>query len=457
MPYGRGGVNEKRLDTKGEEVNWSLEQYVRHVSYLSNPMFHRPLFVLKMFNVQLRAKILTNASRQISHNQKILSLRDNVTLAALNQGGKAFISGHHVENQHCYQLFKSIQAINKALPHSDGAAARARQHMEALQHKFGLGGMFLTVTPDDENSFFVTLHAQVDAIGKPIDVTNLSNEELKIRSKMRCATRIKYPGITALAFETFLDVVLNCVIGWNTMENVPHEKPGLFGTPLAYGGAVEEQGRSTLHLHIIVWLEGWETHLENVTSPNQQVQQEARRQMCKIVDNSITTSVIDFGEVNVKQSVCKVFDHDNCDVSHKRDRDVPVLVSRQQLRNLRHRHCKAVDLSLFTCPHCEKKWTNEDMMLNFLTKHTKKQKLTHFPDNQHILSSECYEFTKPHNDETVCMATVNARCIAHRSCHVSSCFKKIKRNIITMKISMKKLDVLLKKHLMLHSQCIHAN
>ena len=159
---------------------------------------------------------------------------------------------------------------------------------------FGLGGVFLTVTPDDENSFLVTAYSQVDNQGNAINIDNLTDYELRQRAKKREETRIKFPGITALNFERIVDIVLDEVVGWDRKNNCARSEPGLFGIPLAYGGAIEEQGRMTLHIHLIVWLEGWDIHSENVVSPHTVRRNEARRQICWVIDNCSTTELVQF-------------------------------------------------------------------------------------------------------------------------------------------------------------------
>ena len=69
------------------------------------------------------------------------------------------------------------------LPHANGVVKRTQMFMESLQQQFGLGGIFLTVTPDDDNSFLVVAYYQTDVDGNPIDVNNLSNEHLKANAK----------------------------------------------------------------------------------------------------------------------------------------------------------------------------------------------------------------------------------------------------------------------------------
>ena len=82
-------------------------------------------------------------------------------------------------------LIRGLESVQKGLPHSDAAARSARQHMATLPNHFGLGGIFLTFTPDDENTFLVTAYSQVDKKGKAIDISNLTSEQINTQAERR--------------------------------------------------------------------------------------------------------------------------------------------------------------------------------------------------------------------------------------------------------------------------------
>ena len=92
----------------------------------------------------------------------------NFFRAAAAKGGDGEVTGDRISRN----LIHGLESVQQGLPHSDAAAGRARQYMATLQNHFGLGGIFLTVTPDDENTFWVTAYSQIDKKGKPIDVSN---------------------------------------------------------------------------------------------------------------------------------------------------------------------------------------------------------------------------------------------------------------------------------------------
>ena len=52
FPYAFGGMNERRLKPDGSSTSTvDLTEYVRHLSHISQPHFHRPLFVLILYSI----------------------------------------------------------------------------------------------------------------------------------------------------------------------------------------------------------------------------------------------------------------------------------------------------------------------------------------------------------------------------------------------------------------------
>jgi hypothetical protein len=295
-PFGRGGPKEERRSENDDDLKLDLTDYAEHLSMLSEPCFHTPMFVLKLFNMKLRSSILINACQKLNGDSSIWDLRNKLSMLDFSTAGKSKYSDNtsYAGNPVSRQLLRCLESVQKALPHTDAAARRARQWMDACQHNFGLGGVFLTGTPDDENSFLVTAYAGMDNCAGPVDVESMTAETLKAKAKVRKEVRINYPGITALNFEFILDIVIREVIGWDVKKGEPTEKPGLFGVCKAFGGAVEEQGRTSLHVHFIIWIEGFKDYLRTVSSSYTVERNVAERHITEVVDNSISTELFTF-------------------------------------------------------------------------------------------------------------------------------------------------------------------
>ena len=76
------------------------------------------------------------------------------------------------------------------------------------------------------------------------------DEQLKETAKKRTTLGLKFPGMTAIAFEKALNIVIREVIGWDQETDMPGQNyKGLFGKVSAFTIAVEEQGRRSLHAH----------------------------------------------------------------------------------------------------------------------------------------------------------------------------------------------------------------
>ena len=99
------------------------------------------------------------------------------------------------------------------------------------------------------------------------------------------AIRIKYPGLCALNFEFLLDIVLEYLVGDNCA------KKGVFGIIDGFGVAVEEQGRKTLHAHILVYVKEWNKILEDLNSRSPRTRREAEAKVKAFVDDVMSTQL----------------------------------------------------------------------------------------------------------------------------------------------------------------------
>jgi hypothetical protein len=64
----------------------------------------------------------------------------------------------------------------------------------------------------------------------------------------------KNPAAAALFFDIMITNFLKVFLRWNGKTYLPGD--GFFGKCKGYYGMAEAQGKGTLHLHLLVWLEG---------------------------------------------------------------------------------------------------------------------------------------------------------------------------------------------------------
>ena len=79
-----------------------------------------------------------NGDSSIWDLRENLSMLDFSTAVESKYGDSTSYAGNNVSRQ----LLHCLESVQKSLPHTDAAARRARQWMDACQHNFGLGGIF---------------------------------------------------------------------------------------------------------------------------------------------------------------------------------------------------------------------------------------------------------------------------------------------------------------------------
>ena len=247
FPYGRGGMHESRLKADGTiTTEIDISEYIKYLSMQSQPQFHRELFTLILYNMEMKQMMVKTAGWKVCSKADAKLLANELSIEDVEEAIESTRYARGVTNQCVFRgrkLLGAIDAICKAVPHTNEAARRARRDVEALQHHFGCPTFFLTVTPDDDNHYIVQVYSQ-NIIDTVDNVSDLSDQNLFDKAKQRTELQIKFPGICAYFFELALDIIIKDVIGWDTNTGKPIEGcNGLFGSVTAFSITVEEQGR----------------------------------------------------------------------------------------------------------------------------------------------------------------------------------------------------------------------
>ena len=116
------------------------------------------------------------------------------------------------------QFIHAIDAITKALPHTNASTRKNKNVGECLQHYFGIATVFITISPDDENNFLIQVWCRED-----IKDNTFYNDDnfLHSKAKEHINLQINFPGVWALFFEEVLDVVIYELFGWDLVEEAP--------------------------------------------------------------------------------------------------------------------------------------------------------------------------------------------------------------------------------------------
>jgi hypothetical protein len=103
-------------------------------------------------------RVRNNAdARMLAEEITTEDVTEAMSFARLNGG----VNTATRNNDHGRQFLNAVDTIAGAVPHTNESAKRARRDAEAIQHHFGIPTYFLTIVPDDDNSFLVQIYSQV--------------------------------------------------------------------------------------------------------------------------------------------------------------------------------------------------------------------------------------------------------------------------------------------------------
>ena len=386
-PYGRGGLEDEHLirckrmrDNLVSKKTTDILAYSEHMMNLSMPQFHRSLFSLIIFNLKMKQLMIRKACLQLRYSSSAEALAQNLTSEAISTAIDARRRGLRVgpgENRNGELLLSTVDAVVGGVPHTNQATRRARRNAEAIMHQFGLPSIFLTVTPDDDNSYLLQVLSSEnnDADGSigapPGDRGGQASGGLHTipekSATPRATLRLKYPGLASMAYDILIEIVIEQVIGWDISKNKQSDTcKGLFGEVEAFTVTTEEQGRSTLHGHMLIWLKDFNRWREDLHSNIELVRNQAVINIQNVVDcvssNKLISRVLD-----KHHGSRGVFKHDCIPTNRNLALEC---VDDQRLRDLRHKiGCQHFNNEVMYCPNCAKRFSNDELMELFLQNH----------------------------------------------------------------------------------------
>ena len=220
------GPDELQKKPDGSFVTSSIDmgKYVEHLSRLSIKYFQKELFTLQLYNIIMKQWILHSAMFRLRNKTTVDKFANN-----LSEEDVRDVLQRKKKNQSSFtgsfpyspatQFISAIDAITAYLPHTNAAAKKNHNIVECLQHHFGVPTFFVTISPDDENSWIIQVWC-----GEQIDHNICFDLDDNLRQKVKehIALRIEFPRICALFFEEVLQVIIEELIGWD--EKMKHQE-----------------------------------------------------------------------------------------------------------------------------------------------------------------------------------------------------------------------------------------
>ena len=239
FPYGLGGISQPHL-----KFALSSKAHKKWLLMYHDKRFQKDLyFPMIAFNHEqmksssTRSFLLTKRRNFPSVAKQLLSLKPGV-LEAIS---KRMASGEHVkpvteDEKKCFAILDNIDLIGGSVKGSITSKKHMRNEIWSLVVFKGAPSWFITFSPADSKHPICLYYADKD---------------IHFTHKLRSVTErdmlvLSNPVAAARFFDYMVKMVIKHVLG------VGETHPGLYGETSAYYGTVEQQGRLTLHMHMML-------------------------------------------------------------------------------------------------------------------------------------------------------------------------------------------------------------
>ena len=246
------------------------------------------------------------------------------------------------------KIIQKIKSCTGSMEHTTASAKKNRSRVLGMAAYCGLSSVMFTVSPDDRMNLRIRIYSRP---GENINLPSMEDDVLLTDFVIDCQEiRTKYPGLCAIDFQNVLNIVIEDIIGFDNKNN-----KGLFGVVEAYCSAVEEQGRKTLHTHILLWLKYWTKLMNMLNDPLRK--EEFITLFTKYADQILTTRINGYMthiDSTFGNPSCK-----NCDESDM------IECSDQGLRNMRTKDGETEfgGKAIMKCQNCGTCITSEDIVI----------------------------------------------------------------------------------------------
>ena len=237
FPYGVGGIGTSSISHK-EHKQHLLMYHDKHFQTDINFPF------VAFSHEQIKASttqsfLLVDQQRFTDISQRLMS----VDLAVLNVLIERLEKGEHIipetePERLCFKLIKDIDAIAGKMHGSTTSKKLMRNEIWSLISFLGAPSWYITLSPADVQHPLCVYLAGTQTEFRP----TITPYDDRMRSV--CANLVAGAQFFHYMVETFVTDVLGI--------NASHRR--LYGDTGGYYGTVEQQGRLTLHLHMLLWI-----------------------------------------------------------------------------------------------------------------------------------------------------------------------------------------------------------
>lgn len=249
FPYGVGAPESYPHVTLSlaDHVRWLLEQYDHRFRV-------HPMFAFMVCSVEQRRQALLSARIQMRRRDfdKDAQILSNITVEDLRKAAEEEERKLSISNPAVRLLKRRVFATASRVFGTDSVRYRWRNSMWSTGVRFGPPSVWATINPDDLHDPLVQL-----LVGEEINMDRFYETLERGPDRTTRARNVAADGFAAAKFFHFLiDTILETLFGIKVNDRRVHVRKGVFGYINAYFGAIECQGRGTLHFHLLIWLQG---------------------------------------------------------------------------------------------------------------------------------------------------------------------------------------------------------
>jgi hypothetical protein len=244
FPYGLGGIGNALQHGRISDIarKRSLLMYYDK-RFQMDPHFPLIAFNHEQIKQATSAGYLLANKAKFEHITKRLLSIDPSTMDWLT---KRMENGEKVkpetdEEKQCFRLIKDLDHVGGHVKGSATTKKYMRNELWSLMSFKGAPSWFITFAPADNKHPICLYYADMQESFDPL---------LRRDNDTRYHLIARNPVSGARFFHFMCELFIKNVLG------VGENRPGIYGATSAYYGTVEQQGRLTLHLHLLLWIVG---------------------------------------------------------------------------------------------------------------------------------------------------------------------------------------------------------
>ncbi len=297
FPYGIGGAECNR------RAPLSLRSWIKVLMLQFDNKFRDDItFYVHVFNVIQKRQVSLQTALCLRH-PTFSQMSNEINAVTSDKLEKALvcIAKREQTDPEIQSLLRQIHVVGGKIPGTPYSKRVSRQEIQGLMINQGMPAFWITLNPADIHAPIVSFLA-----GHEIDLDAQFPEMPPPHQRARIAA--EHPVSCARYFDIVVLAFINCLLRYKKKGG------GILGNVKSYYGCPEEQGRGALHLHMLVWIEGY-------TSPT-----ELRRLMSE--DPDFKAKFLAYLEQVIRQQspFADEFKH-NENENGKKDNDIEVVAS----------------------------------------------------------------------------------------------------------------------------------